>query len=66
MEASGPGGEHAYKGRTFVVTGGTGVLGSAVVRALNQTGANIALLTHRSDPPADLAARIGVSATSAR
>ena len=35
------------------------------MRALNQAGANIALLTHRSDPPADLAARIGVSETSA-
>jgi NAD(P)-dependent dehydrogenase (short-subunit alcohol dehydrogenase family) len=52
-----------FSGRTFVVTGGTGVLGGAVVSALAGVGANVVILDRRLDPAEGLVVRQSSSAS---
>jgi NAD(P)-dependent dehydrogenase (short-subunit alcohol dehydrogenase family) len=39
-----------FTGRTFLVTGGTGVLGGEVVKALSGVGANVVILNRKLEP----------------
>ncbi len=55
-----------FTGRTFVVTGGTGVLGSEVACALAGVGANVVLLDRNLDPAQGILERMGVQAAHAR
>jgi len=48
-----------FSGRTMVVTGGTGVLGSAMARGLADCGANVVLLGRKVDKAADLIGSFG-------
>jgi NAD(P)-dependent dehydrogenase (short-subunit alcohol dehydrogenase family) len=50
-----------FTGRTVVVTGGTGVLGSSMVRALIGCGANVALLARNLDKAEALLAELAGS-----
>ncbi len=50
-----------FTGRTFVVTGGTGVLGSEVACALAGVGANVVLLDRNLDPVQGILERMGRS-----
>ena len=52
-------------GRTFVVTGGTGVLGGEVVCALAGVGANVVILDRNLDPAQGLLERMGPHACNA-
>ena len=49
-------------GRTIVVTGGLGALGSVVAETAAKQGASVALLDHASTAPAGLAERLGPNA----
>jgi NAD(P)-dependent dehydrogenase (short-subunit alcohol dehydrogenase family) len=51
------------EGKTYVVTGGAGVLGGDVVCALVAAGANVAILDLRLDPVPSLLERMGPSAS---
>ena len=44
-------------GKTAIVTGGTGILGSEIAVSLAENGANVAILDIKTDIPAELAAR---------
>lgn len=46
------------RGKTAVVTGGTGVLGSAMARGLAQAGANIVVLGRRKEQAASIATKL--------
>ena len=48
-----------FTGRTFVVTGGTGVLGGEVVCALAGVGANVVILDRNLAPAEGLLERMG-------
>ena len=52
-------------GRTFVVTGGTGVLGGEVVCALAGVGANVVILDRNLEPAQGLLERMGPHACNA-
>ena len=54
-----------FTGRTFVVTGGTGVLGGEVVCALAGVGANVVILDRNLDPAQGLLERMGPHACNA-
>ena len=54
-----------FTGRTFVVTGGTGVLGSEVACALAGVGANVVLLDRNLDPAQGIMERMGPHACQA-
>lgn len=54
-----------FTGRTFIVTGGTGVLGGEVVCALAGVGANVVILDRNLDPAEGLLARMGPHACNA-
>ena len=47
------------QGKTIVVTGGLGALGSAVAEAATKRGASVALLDHASTVPQGFAERLG-------
>jgi NAD(P)-dependent dehydrogenase (short-subunit alcohol dehydrogenase family) len=49
---------YSLEGRVVVVTGGTGVLGSAMVRGLAQVGAQVGILGRRQEQAADSARAI--------
>jgi NAD(P)-dependent dehydrogenase (short-subunit alcohol dehydrogenase family) len=51
-----------FTGKTVVITGGTGVLGSEMVRALVLCGANVAILARRLAPAQDLIKGLGAGA----
>jgi NAD(P)-dependent dehydrogenase (short-subunit alcohol dehydrogenase family) len=48
-----------FRGRTIFITGGFGVLGSAMAAALAAHGANVALLSRHPDAPARLSQHFG-------
>jgi NAD(P)-dependent dehydrogenase (short-subunit alcohol dehydrogenase family) len=48
----------SLKNKTAIVTGGTGVLGSAMVKGLAQAGANVVILGRRKDAAISLAAEL--------
>lgn len=48
-------------GKTAVVTGGTGILGSEIAASLAENGANVAILDIKTEIPAELAARFDVA-----
>ena len=54
-----------FTGRTFIVTGGTGVLGGEVVCALAGFGANVVILDRNLDPAQGLLERMGPHACNA-
>ena len=54
-----------FTGRTFIVTGGTGVLGGEVVCALAGVGANVVILDRNLDPAQGLLERMGPHACNA-
>jgi len=54
-----------FTGRTFVVTGGTGVLGGEVACALAGVGANVVLLDRNLDPAQGIMERMGPHACQA-
>ncbi len=54
-----------FTGKTFVVTGGTGVLGGEVACALAGVGANVVLLDRNLDPAAGVLERMGPHACQA-
>ena len=54
-----------FTGRTFVVTGGTGVLGGEVACALAGAGANVVLLDRNLDPAQGIIERMGPHACQA-
>lgn len=54
-----------FTGRTFVVTGGTGVLGGEVACALAGAGANVVLLDRNLDPAQGIMERMGPHACQA-
>lgn len=54
-----------FTGRTFVVTGGTGVLGGEVACALAGVGANVVLLDRNLDPAQGIIERMGPHACQA-
>jgi NAD(P)-dependent dehydrogenase (short-subunit alcohol dehydrogenase family) len=54
--------DFSIQDQVAVVTGGTGVLCSAMCRALAGAGARVAVLGHRSKPAEDLAAELGKDA----
>lgn len=54
-----------FAGKTFVVTGGTGVLGSELVCALAGLGANVVILDRNLDPAPALLDRMGPHACNA-
>ena len=54
-----------FTGRTFIVTGGTGVLGGEVVCALAGVGANVVILDRNLDPAQGLMERMGPHACNA-
>ena len=51
--------QYDFTGRTFVVTGGTGILGGEMVCALVGCGANVAILDRNLDPAQGLIERMG-------
>jgi NAD(P)-dependent dehydrogenase (short-subunit alcohol dehydrogenase family) len=53
-----PGDLFGLKGRVAIVTGGTGVLGSAMVRGLAGAGARLGILGRRAEPAEAIAAEI--------
>ena len=48
-----------FHGKTVVITGGTGVLGSEIARALVGCGANVAILARRLAPAEQIVERMG-------
>ena len=54
-----------FSGRTYVVTGGTGVLGGEVVCALEALGANVVMLDRNVDAAQPLMERMGPQACNA-
>ena len=54
-----------FTGKTFVVTGGTGVLGGEVACALAGVGANVVLLDRNLDPAQGIMERMGPHACQA-
>jgi NAD(P)-dependent dehydrogenase (short-subunit alcohol dehydrogenase family) len=54
-----------FSGRTFVMTGGTGVLGSEMAQALVRSGANVAILARNPERAADLRNRLSTGPGSA-
>jgi NAD(P)-dependent dehydrogenase (short-subunit alcohol dehydrogenase family) len=54
--------DFSIQDQVAVVTGGTGVLCSAMCRALAGAGARVAVLGHRSEPAENLAAELGKDA----
>ncbi len=52
-----------FRGQTAVVTGGAGVLGTAICRALASAGARVAVLDLRPEPAELLAAELGGGAS---
>ena len=52
----------SLEGRTIVVTGGFGALGSVVAETAARRGASVAALDHAPSPPAGLADRLGAKA----
>jgi NAD(P)-dependent dehydrogenase (short-subunit alcohol dehydrogenase family) len=57
---------HALMARTAVVTGGAGGIGGAIVRALTDTGHNVAILDRAGEFAVDLADEAAVRAVAAR
>jgi NAD(P)-dependent dehydrogenase (short-subunit alcohol dehydrogenase family) len=55
-----------FSGKTFVVTGGSGVLGGDVVCALAEVGANVVILDRNLDPAQKLMDRMGPRACQAK
>src|SRR6185503_19872371 len=47
-----------FTGRTVVITGGTGVLGSVMVKALAGCGANVAVLARKRDKAENMRSKI--------
>jgi NAD(P)-dependent dehydrogenase (short-subunit alcohol dehydrogenase family) len=58
VTSSDPAQWYDFGGRTIVMTGGTGVLGSEMVRALVGCGANVALLARNCEKAAALRAEL--------
>jgi NAD(P)-dependent dehydrogenase (short-subunit alcohol dehydrogenase family) len=54
--------ECTMRGKTIVVSGGFGSLGSAVAEAASRRGASVAAIGHSHTPPAGLAERLGAGA----
>ena len=54
-----------FHGKTVVITGGTGVLGSEIARALVGCGANVAILARRLAPAEQIVERMGARAGQA-
>jgi NAD(P)-dependent dehydrogenase (short-subunit alcohol dehydrogenase family) len=54
-----------FNGKTVVITGGTGVLGSEIARALVGCGANVAILARRLAPAEEIVRMMGVRAGQA-
>jgi NAD(P)-dependent dehydrogenase (short-subunit alcohol dehydrogenase family) len=50
------------QGKTIVVTGGFGALGSVVAASAAERGASVAALDHAAQPPSGLAERLGTNA----
>jgi NAD(P)-dependent dehydrogenase (short-subunit alcohol dehydrogenase family) len=50
------------QGRTIVITGGLGALGSVVAEVAAKRGASVALIDHAKDAPAGFAERLGANA----
>ena len=50
------------QGKTIVVTGGLGALGSVVAETAAKRGASVALIDHAKDAPAGFTERLGASA----
>jgi len=48
----------SLKGRTAVITGGTGVLGQSMVKAISEAGANVAVLGRRKEAGDELVAQL--------
>jgi len=54
-----------FRGRTIVITGGTGILGGEIACALVKCGANVALLDLNLQPAPSLLERLGARASQA-
>jgi NAD(P)-dependent dehydrogenase (short-subunit alcohol dehydrogenase family) len=66
MEVGPINGAYDFSGRCFLVTGGLGVLGSAMAGALAEHGGTVAVLSRRPDAAAQVAARFGTLAARGR